>query len=87
MSMILILCVKRQMELLVDELQDWKAEGANIFLYGITDKAAHGFIMLEWGKPIPERFTQKMREDTDVIDYVVLGKNIPPETSVPNVPA
>jgi hypothetical protein len=76
------------LESLVDELQDWKAEGANIFLYGITDKANEGFIILEWGKPIPELFSKKLREDSDIVDFILLGKNIPPAaTPAPIVPA
>jgi hypothetical protein len=78
MSLVFILCVKRQLESLVDEMQDWKEEGANVFLYGVTDKANEGFIILEWGKPVPERFSKKLREDPDIVDFVVFGKNIPP---------
>ena len=88
MTMTLILCVKPQLESIVEEMQDWKGEGAKIFLYGVTNKASYGFIILEWGKSIPERFTQKLREDTDVIDYLVFGQNIPSTgTAVPTVPA
>ncbi len=88
MSVMLILCVKRHLDALVDELQDWKAEGASIFLYGITNKAHEGFIILEWGKPTPPRFSQKLREDPDIVDFLVLGKNIPPDSpSAPTPPA
>ncbi len=91
MTMLFILCVKQQLAAIVEEMQDWKAEGAKIFLYGITNKAAYGFLILEWGKPIPDLFVKKLREDTDVIDYVVLGKDIPPTATpaltIPTVPA
>ena len=86
MHIMLILCEKRQREALLDELNDWQEEGAQIFLSGITNKASVGFIFLEWGKPIPDTFRLKMREDRDIIDYLVFGKDIIPET-VPSQPA
>ncbi len=88
MSMMLVLCIKRQLESIVEEIQDWKAEGVKIFLYGITNKAHEGFLILEWGKPVPERFSKKLREDPDIVDFLVLGKNIPSDSpSVPTLPA
>jgi len=77
MNIMLILCVKQQLDSLVDEMNDWKDEGAKVFLSGITSKTSYGFLFLEWGKPIPIRFRQKLRDDPDVIDYLVFGTPLP----------
>ena len=76
MHIMLILCKSRERESILDELEDWKGEGAQVFLSGITNKTNDGFIFLEWGKPIPETFHQKLRGDEDIIDYLVIGSNI-----------
>jgi hypothetical protein len=77
MNIMLILCAKRQLDSLVDEMDDWKDEGAKVFLSGITNKASSGFLFLEWGKPIPVRFRQKLRDDPDITDYLVFGTSLP----------
>ncbi len=77
MNIMLILCVKQQLDSLVDEMDDWKGEGAKVFLSGITNKVSDGFLFVEWGKPIPARFRQKLRADPDVIDYLVFGTSLP----------
>ena len=76
MNIMLILCKQRELDPLVDELEDWKEEGAHPFMHGITAKAQQGFIFLEWGKPIPQRFHQKLRDDADVIDYFTFSNLI-----------
>lgn len=83
MKMMLILCAKAQLASFVDELNDWREEGAKISLYGITNKVSDGFIFLEWGKPVPERFYQKLHKDQDVVDYLVFGYT----SSTPIIPA
>ena len=73
MDLFFIICKSRQRKALLDEIADWKDEGANVVLTGITHKTHHGFIFLEWCKPAPERFVEKLREDPDIIDYVPIG--------------
>jgi hypothetical protein len=48
-----------------------------IFLHGKSLKVSHGFIFVEWGNPYLHATTQKLRDDTDVIDSLVIGKSIP----------
>jgi hypothetical protein len=67
-TMMLIVCVKRELDTIVDEFGDWQGEGVQVKLYGITEKAHDGFLLLEWSKPIPERFAAKLKEDEDIID-------------------
>jgi len=76
MSIMLLLCVKQQLASFVDEMDDWRGEGAKTLLYGVPNKASVGFILLQWAKPIPPRFRQKVRDDPDVIDYFVIGPDI-----------
>ena len=83
MSMLFLLCHKRQLNAIVDEMQDWKTEGATIFLYGITNKASYGFVILEWSTPVPESFHEKLRRDHDIIDYLVIGKPLSPIAQQP----
>jgi hypothetical protein len=75
MTIMLIFYVKEELDSFVSEMDDWKGEGAKVFLSGITNKASYGFLLVEWGKPIPARFRQKMRDDPDVMDYLVFGKS------------
>jgi hypothetical protein len=70
--LILVLCSKRALNAIVDELDDWKQEGAQVKLYGITPKAQDGFILIEWSKPIPESFQTKLQVDDDILDYLTV---------------
>lgn len=71
MSVMMLTCFKQQLHALVDELGDWEGEGVQIKHYGITSKTKDGFILLEWNCPVPERFHYKLKQDEDVIDYLV----------------
>jgi hypothetical protein len=68
-STLLILCGKRSLDSFVDELDDWKEEGATTLLHGITGKTGDGFLIVQWDKPVPSRFRQKLREDEEVNDF------------------
>ncbi len=70
-SMMLVTCNKRELEKIVDEFADWKDEGLAVKLYGVTAKARDGFVLLEWSKPIPARFAAKLKQDTDMLDYLI----------------
>lgn len=76
MNIMLILCKHQELDALVDELDDWKDAGANTFMHGITAKAEQGLIFLEWGKPIPQPFYDKLQKDEDVIDYFTFNNII-----------
>jgi hypothetical protein len=69
---LLVLCPKRALNAIVDELEDWKQEGVQVKLYGITPKAHDGFILMEWSKPIPESFQTKLQVDDDILDYLTI---------------
>ncbi len=83
MPMVLLLCQKRQLHAIVDELADWQEEGAQILLHGVSNKAHDGFVLLQWDRPIPERFITKLERDTDILDYLpydlpMQGSSVPP---------
>jgi hypothetical protein len=78
-----IICKSRERESILDELEDWKAEGATVLLSGITNKTGDGFIFLKWDRPVPELFHTKMKEDSDILDYIAFSTNIAP-TIVPS---
>jgi hypothetical protein len=76
--MMLVLCRKRELDTIVDEFGDWQGEGVQVKLYGITAKAHDGFILLEWSKPIPERFSTKLEKDGDILDSLTYDASFPP---------
>ncbi|HYU71571.1 MAG TPA: hypothetical protein VEL31_02730 [Ktedonobacteraceae bacterium] len=69
-TMMLIVCVKRELDSLVEEFEDWRDDGMQAKLYGITEKAQDGFILLEWSTPIPDHFTSKLKRDEDILDVL-----------------
>ena len=70
MTKLTILCEKRELDALVDTFGDWKEEGAEILLYGATEKANDGFILMRWSRPIPQGFIQRqLKEDESILDY------------------
>ncbi len=73
MQGLLITCQRRDLNHLVDALDDWKEGGdAKIALYGYTNKLQDGFILMHWTAPITEGFQQKqLKDDPGIIDYVV----------------
>lgn len=71
LKMMLVTCSKRELQTIVEEYGDWDDEGLTVQLYGLTEKAENGFIFMEWSKPIPEQFYTTLKEDGDIIDYVV----------------
>jgi hypothetical protein len=76
--MMLVVCRKRELDTLVDEYGDWQPEGVQVKLYGITTKAHDGFILLEWSKPIPERFLSALGKDEDILDSLTYDASFPP---------
>jgi hypothetical protein len=70
---LLVLCDKRQVQTIVEEFEDWnKEEGleVKVVLYGITQKAHDGFVLLELKKPLPEGVYINLVTDDDILDYV-----------------
>jgi hypothetical protein len=72
-SVICITCTKHYLQSFIQEMNDWKDEGAQVFLSGVTRKASHGYLFVEWDKAVPEPFVKKLHSDVDVIDFFVLG--------------
>lgn len=72
MGMIMFVsCLKREVRAIADEFEDWKQEGLEVRLYGMTAKAIIGFLLLAWHKPIPEQFFDKLKDDEDILDYLI----------------
>jgi hypothetical protein len=68
--MMLVVCRKRELNAIVEEFGDWQSAGVQVKLYGITEKASEGFVLLEWSQPIPEYFFNKLKNDVDVLDVL-----------------
>ncbi len=69
--MMLVVCRKRELDAIVEEFEDWRETGGmQVKLYGITEKASEGFILLEWRTPIPDSFTSKLIRDEDILDVL-----------------
>lgn len=66
-----LLCQKQELQGIVDELDDWKGEGATIQVYGTTHKGHRGFVLILWSQPIPPRFISKLNNDHDMLDYYI----------------
>jgi hypothetical protein len=81
--LMLIICTSRARQAILDELDNWEGEGAAILLSGITKKAGDGFVFLRWSGPIPERFHQKMKEESNILDSIAFRTSVPP-TTVPS---
>jgi hypothetical protein len=77
--MMLVVCAKRGLDTIVDEFGDWQPEGVQVKLYGVTEKAHDGFLLLEWSKPIPERFSSQLEKDGDILDFLTYDASFPPE--------
>ncbi|GAC1357888.1 MAG: hypothetical protein NVSMB44_04450 [Ktedonobacteraceae bacterium] len=72
MQVLLIICQRREIAKLVDFLSDWKTAGGNILLYGYTNKATDGFILMQWDQPIPTGFQEnQLKQDPGIIDYLI----------------
>ncbi len=69
-TMMLVVCVKRELKAIVEEFEDWQGDGIQVKLYGITEKAQDGFVLLEWNKPIPDSFSSKLKRDEDILDVL-----------------
>jgi hypothetical protein len=69
-----------------DEFEDWKqqqpARQVAILLYGVTEKADAGFVLLEVKQPLPEEVYMQFIMDDDVHDYV-LCHLVPSTTTTP----
>jgi len=71
-AVLLVLCERRELNALLDTFGDWKVEGAQILLHGVTNKAKDGFVLMHWSKPIPEGFKQKqLQGDKGILDFLV----------------
>ena len=81
MQTLLILCQRRDLEHVLDALEDWKDEG-KVLLYGYTSKESDGFILMHWTQLLPIAFQEKqLKADPGIIDYVVYDVLSQPTTS------
>lgn len=71
-NMMLVHCQRRELYAIVDEFDDWVHDDFfRIVLYGATQKAHDGFILIEWLTPVPESFYRKLRQDNGITDYLI----------------
>lgn len=90
-NMMLVNCHKRELNALVEELDDLAQHTTAfyILLYGVTAKANDGFILLVWNQPVSEAFYRKLRRDDGITDYLIYEGAAPqltqPEASAPPV--
>lgn len=76
-TIMIVFCLKRELEALLDEYQDWIEEGLRILSHGKTSKCDDAFILIEWSKPIPWKFHHKLLNDDDIMDYLILDHPLP----------
>lgn len=77
-NMMLVQCHKRELYDLVDEFDDWVHDGFfRIVLYGATQKAHDGFLLIEWLTPVPETFYRKLKQDSGITDYLTYEAAVP----------
>jgi hypothetical protein len=76
-KIMIVFTLKREVHALVDEYQDWQKEGLNVLFHSTTSKCNDAFILIEWSKPVPERFIRKLFEDSDVMDYLIFDTPLP----------
>ncbi len=78
MQALVIVCQRRELDTLLDALEDWKGQG-DITLYGSTPKERDGFIVMHWTQPVPVAFQEKqLKADRGIIDYVIYDVSAPP---------
>ncbi len=71
MQALVILCHKREVEPLLEAVEEWK-EDASIVLYGTTNKGQEGFIVTHWKQPITPGFQEmQLKADPGIVDYVI----------------
>jgi hypothetical protein len=68
--MMLVICAKRALNALVEECEDWQGKDVQVRLYGITQKAQDGFLLLIWKEPVPESFLSRLTHDDTVLDVL-----------------
>jgi hypothetical protein len=68
----IVFTLKREVEAIVDEYQDWREEGIEILFHSRTSKCDDAFIVIKWNKPIPDKFKRKLMNDDDIMDYIII---------------
>ena len=86
MQGVFILCQKRELESVLDALEDWKAQG-RIILYGTTPKAHDGFLVMHWTQPVPAAFQEmQLKADPGILDYVIYDvPSVLPQSDTPSM--
>ena len=73
----IVFTLKREVHTIVEEYMDWHKEGLQVKFHSTTSKCNDAFILIEWSKPVPERFIRKLLEDNDVMDYLIFDNPLP----------
>jgi hypothetical protein len=77
-TMMLIVCVKRQLDAIVEEWSDRQQTGVQVKLYGFTEKAQDGFLLIEWSAPVSELWMNMLKRDEDVLDVLTYDTSFHP---------
>jgi len=78
-KIMIVFTFKREVHTIVSEYMDWSEEGLQVLFHSITAKCTDALIVMQWNKPIPERFIRKLLEDEDIMDYLIFdAAKIPP---------
>jgi hypothetical protein len=73
-------CGRRDASPLTDELAEWFATNqimATVLCYGITPKQHEGFVVMLLPGEVPPLVLEKLKQDSDILDYVVYDATVP----------
>jgi len=68
----------------VDELMDVLVAAqvpARVLKYGVTTKAHEGFMMIVSPQEFPHTFIERLRQDEEIMDYVLCSDDEPGRTA------
>jgi len=77
-------CPPRSALPLVDELMDVLVAAqvpARVLKYGVTTKAHEGFMMIVSLQEFPHTFIERLRQDEEIMDYVLCSDDEPGRTA------
>jgi hypothetical protein len=76
--MMLVVCRKRALETIVEEWSERRQTGVQVRLYGLTEKAQDGFLLVEWSAPVPELLMNMLKRDEDILDVLTFDASFQP---------
>jgi hypothetical protein len=74
----LVVCRKRELDAIVEEWSDRQRTGVQVKLYGVTEKAQDGFLLIEWSASVPELWMNMLKRDEDVLDVLTYDTSFQP---------